>query len=451
MRLGRLADRGLEALDGRGPVATHRDDRLAGADRVGGDDRALDHQVRVALGQCPIAERARIGGHQVGDHDLAIGRRATGDAPLGRGREARTATTTEPGGLDLADHPLRRQLRDRALQAGVPAVVAVAGEARRVDPADVGQDAVLAAAEDADLRREGARHLSQLSRRWRPRAALTDHVEGLLLGQRAVDQGVDPDRRADGAGADVAARLEAEAAVGGRVAGLDAELPLERCEQLVAAREPARGAVADRDHVALGREQAEAAEAGGTEDLRPMDAHPVAHPTQRAFGQVAVSLLDGTEDGDERLRAPPEAVDHLVDEGGVDLLVPAGRVAHRPGRHARAAIGVRVGALVVDLRHAVPDPVALRVEAAHVDRLDRADLRALEADLALVLAERVIDQVEAAAPSVGDVGALLGVLAGHLRREEVAEGGGHALGNAGPGNRHQCASLTDPAPRPRWR
>ena len=111
-----------------------------------------------------------------------------------------------------------------------------------------------------------------------------------------------------------------------------------------------------------------------------------------------------------------------VDPGAVDRLVPAHRVAHRSGRQAGSPIGVRVLALVVDLRHAVADPVALRVEAAHVDRLDRADLRALEADLALVLAERVVDQVEAAAPALRHLRALLRVLARHLGREQCCAG-----------------------------
>ena len=212
------------------------------------------------------------------------------------------------------------------------------------------------------------------------------------------------------------------------------------------------GAVADGHHVPAGRQQAEAAQAGGTEHLRPMDAHAVADSAQGAFGEVAVAVLDGAEDRDQRLRPAAEAVDHLVHPRRVDRLVPAGRVPHRAGREAGAPVGVRVTALVVDLRHAVADPVALRVEAAHVDGLDRADLGALEADLALVLAERVVDQVEPSPPAVGDGRALLGVLARDLGREEVPERDRHALGDADSGEGHQrTLSLTGRTPPPRWR
>src|SRR5688572_30219444 len=81
-------------------------------------------------------------------------------------------------------------------------------------------------------------------------ASLTDDVEGLVLGQRPIDQGVDSHRRADRAGPDVRPRLEADAAVGGALTGADAELVLERAQEAIAAGEPAGGAVADGDDVA---------------------------------------------------------------------------------------------------------------------------------------------------------------------------------------------------------
>src|SRR5918992_1636265 len=100
-------------------------------------------------------------------------------------------------------------------------------------------------------------------------------------------------------------------------------------------------------------QQAEAAEAGGAEDLGPVDAHAVTDPSQRALGEVAVSVLDGAEDRDQCLRSAAEAADRLVDPRRVDRLVPARRVAHGPGGQARPTIGVGVLPLVVDLRHPV--------------------------------------------------------------------------------------------------
>ena len=83
-------------------------------------------------------------------------------------------------------------------------------------------------------------------------------------------------------------------------------------EQLVAAGEAAGGAVADGHDVAVGGQEAEPAETGGAEDLRPVDAHPVADDAQRALRQVAVPILDGAEDGDQRLGPAAEAVDQLA-------------------------------------------------------------------------------------------------------------------------------------------
>src|SRR5207253_11016833 len=88
-------------------------------------------------------------------------------------------------------------------------------------------------------------------------------------------------------------------------------------------------------------QKAEAAESRGAKDLRPVDDHPVADAPQRTFGEIAVSSLNCAEDGDQRLRPRVEPVDHLVDECGVDHLVPARGVAHRTRLQPRTA--VRVG------------------------------------------------------------------------------------------------------------
>src|SRR5574338_501279 len=74
-------------------------------------------------------------------------------------------------------------------------------------------------------------------------------------------------------------------------------------------------------------------------------------------------------------------------------------------------------------------------------RIGRADLRALKADLALVIAERVVDEVQPAAPALGHLRTLVGVLARDLRREEVLEGDPHALGDAGARESHRSMRL----------
>ena len=71
-----------------------------------------------------------------------------------------------------------------------------------------------------------------------------------------------------------------------------------------------------------------------------------------------------------------------------------------------------------------------RVKPAHVDALDGAGLGALEARLALDVAELVVEQLEPAAEADGDVGGGLGVLDGRLGREEPAHGQRHALRDA---------------------
>src|SRR5947207_4191828 len=274
-------------------------------------------------------------------------------------------------------------------------------------------------------------------------ASLLDQVPKVLRGEWPVHERVDADRRGDRTGRDIGGGLQGEGAVGGRLPGADPQQSLGLAQQRLAAGETACGAGADRHDVSLDREQAEPAKPGRTEDLCPVDHHPVADPSQGAFRQVAVPRLDGVEDRDQGLRPRPESIDDLVDERGVDHLVPARRIAHRSGLEPRAPVCVRVLALVIDLRHAVPDAVSLSVEAAHVDRLDRTNLRALEADLALVLAERVVDQVESAAPALGHLRTLFGVLARDLGRKQVAQGGGHAGEDAAAGDRHRSRTLLE--------
>ena len=124
-----------------------------------------------------------------------------------------------------------------------------------------------------------------------------------------------------------------------------------------------------------------------------------------------------------------ELLEDPVDLSEVDLREgPEGRVRHRPPgpTHGRflAALAVRLGRAPVDV---VP---TARVDAAHVDALDRACLGALEARLALERAPLVVQQLEAAAELVRDVETNLGIHDGDLRLEESPKGERHALDQA---------------------
>ena len=85
---------------------------------------------------------------------------------------------------------------------------------------------------------------------------------------------------------------------------------------------------------------------------------------------------------------------------------------------------------------------ALRVDAAHVDALDRAGLGALEAGLALERAVLVVEELQAAAELDRDVRRHLGVLDRDRRLEEAAQGEGHALDEAEAGDEAHRPALS---------
>ena len=88
----------------------------------------------------------------------------------------------------------------------------------------------------------------------------------------------------EGSGGDVVGDGQADAPVRGRLTRLDPQVSGKRLQQR-AARKGARGAGADRDEVPIGREEAEAAQPRGAEDLRPVDGHPPAHLAQARSGR----------------------------------------------------------------------------------------------------------------------------------------------------------------------
>ena len=122
-------------------------------------------------------------------------------------------------------------------------------------------------------------------------------------------------------------------------------------------------------------------------------------------------------------------LEDLVDGGQVDRRERAvRRVRDGP---AGPAQGRFLAPLAVGLGRAPVDVVAaLRVDAAHVDALDRAGLGALEARLALERAPLVVEQLQAAAELVRDVGRTSGYMTvtfGSKNRRRVRR---HALDDA---------------------
>src|SRR4029079_19517795 len=135
-----------------------------------------------------------------------------------------------------------------------------------------------------------------------------------------------------------------------------------------------------------------------------------------------------------------------VDRAGLDRVEVLVRlVRHWP---ARPSQGRLVAPLAVGLGRAPVDVVAaFRVHPAHVDALDRAGLRALEASLALQRPVLVVEQLEAAAELVRDVEAHLGVPDRRLRLEEPPERQAHALDEADTGEPDHRRGLTSDGPR----
>src|SRR6185503_13970948 len=133
----------------------------------------------------------------------------------------------------------------------------------------------------------------------------------------------------------------------------------------------------------------------------------------------------------ELLRVVVVAGEDLVEGGDLDALeVGVGRIGHRPAgppqRRLLAPLAVLLGRAPVDVE------AALGIDAAHVDALDGARLRALEARLALQRAVLVIQQLEAAAEARRDVRGHLRVHHRGLGLEEPAQRQGHALDQAEP-------------------
>ena len=124
-------------------LAAQVDVPLGGADGERRDRHALDQRERVALDQHAVGEGAAVALVGVAADELHVGWCRAHRLPLDAGREARAATTAQPGCRHLGDDLLGRQ-REGALETDQPAVVAVGGEVGRLDDPDPGEgDAVL--------------------------------------------------------------------------------------------------------------------------------------------------------------------------------------------------------------------------------------------------------------------------------------------------------------------
>src|SRR5690606_31590962 len=127
-----------DALLGEGHLAAHVEEGLGGADRVAGDQHALDQLVGVALHEEAVLVGAGLG--LVAVDDEVAGPHAGGaEAPLDAGREAGAAAAEEAGRLHLFVHGGGR-LGQRGLEALVAAGGEVALEGVAVVEAEAGGD-----------------------------------------------------------------------------------------------------------------------------------------------------------------------------------------------------------------------------------------------------------------------------------------------------------------------
>ena len=100
-KLAGLLDGDIERLDRQRIFRAAVDVALACADRVGGDDHAFDHGMRIAFQHAAVHERARVAFIGVADHvfdiaGIARGKAATSCRPGSLRRRARADRTPAP-------------------------------------------------------------------------------------------------------------------------------------------------------------------------------------------------------------------------------------------------------------------------------------------------------------------------------------------------------------------
>src|SRR5437667_236202 len=171
---------------------------------------------------------------------------------------------------------------------------------------------------------------------------------------------------------------------------------------------------------------------GGPVDHCVPRTRPLADQLECGDGKVAVLGLGRLEDREHVFRIEVVALedgDQRIRMDRVEMRI--GLVWNGPAGSAQRRF---LAPLAVRLRGPPVDVVAtLRVDAAHVDALDRAGLGALEARLALQRPVLVVQQLEPAPELRRDVEADLGIADRRLRLEELLQRQGHAHGDAEPG------------------
>ncbi len=96
----------LHALHARAGRLAGADDHLVGADRLGRDDGAVDHQVGEGLEQRAVLQAGGLPLGSVGHHDRPAPRSGYG-AHLRRGGKGRAAAAEQTRALDLLDQDRR--------------------------------------------------------------------------------------------------------------------------------------------------------------------------------------------------------------------------------------------------------------------------------------------------------------------------------------------------------
>ena len=134
--LAGLLDRPLHALDGHRILVADVDVAHVGVRREAADDHPFDEQLRVALHEIAVHERARVALVGVADEVLGLALGVEEELPLEAGREGRAAASPEAGVLHLLDHVHRLHLQ-RPRQAFVAAASDVVLDAVGVGDAAV--------------------------------------------------------------------------------------------------------------------------------------------------------------------------------------------------------------------------------------------------------------------------------------------------------------------------
>ncbi len=102
-----LRDRGVQAPQHRDGLPPQVDERVPGADRVGGDDHAFDEGVRGGQHERDVLAGARFGFVGVDDEIVRLVVALGDERPLGAGGESGAAATADPGVLHRGDDRIR--------------------------------------------------------------------------------------------------------------------------------------------------------------------------------------------------------------------------------------------------------------------------------------------------------------------------------------------------------